>query len=131
MKKTLILTAAAGMLFAASPACAQGIIVKKDGAEIKTATITSGAQKKKWDGRVPDNYLMQVLWYMAITEAEFAVIVAQLKWDTDGDVFKVTKEYQIERSDFQEEIDELMDAGKYFSGWLARDICPPLILPKI
>jgi len=40
MKKTLILTAAAGMLFAASPAFAQGIIVKKDGAEIKTATIS-------------------------------------------------------------------------------------------
>lgn len=39
MKKTLILTAAAGMLFAATPAFAQGIIVKKDGTEIKTATI--------------------------------------------------------------------------------------------
>lgn len=39
MKKTLILTAAAGMLLAASPAFAQGIIVKKDGTEIKTATI--------------------------------------------------------------------------------------------
>ena len=39
MKKTLILTAAAGMLFAASPAFAQGIIAKKDGTEIKTATI--------------------------------------------------------------------------------------------
>ena len=38
MKKTLILTAAAGMLFAASPAFAQGIIVKKDGTEIKTTS---------------------------------------------------------------------------------------------
>ena len=44
MKKTLILTAAAGMLFAASPAFAQGIITKKDGSEIKAATIEVSAK---------------------------------------------------------------------------------------
>lgn len=39
MKKTLILTAAAGMLLAASPVFAQGVIAKKDGSEIKVSTI--------------------------------------------------------------------------------------------
>jgi len=39
MKKTLILTAAAGLLFAAAPAFAQGTIAKKDGAEIKVSAI--------------------------------------------------------------------------------------------
>lgn len=45
MKKTLILTAAAGMLLAASPAFAQGIIVKKDGTEIKTTSKIEVSEK--------------------------------------------------------------------------------------
>ena len=116
-------------------ASVDGLITDKDGRlgilEIKTATITSGAQKMKWDGRIPLNYAEQILWYMAITGAEFAVCVAQLKWDTDGDVFKVTKEYQIEREDFEDDIDELMAAGMEFAGYLERDERPALILPRI
>ena len=45
MKKTLILTAAAGMLLAASPAFAQGIIMKKDGTEIKTTSKIEVSEK--------------------------------------------------------------------------------------
>ena len=51
MKKTLILTVAAGMLFAASPAFAQGIIVKKDGTEINT---TGKITVKEGDYRYTD-----------------------------------------------------------------------------
>ena len=54
MKKTLILTAAAGMLFAASPAFAQGIIVKKDGTEIKTTekiTVSEKGDYRYTDGK--------------------------------------------------------------------------------
>lgn len=45
MKKTLILTAAAAMLLAAPSAFAQGIIVKKDGTEIKTTSKIEVSEK--------------------------------------------------------------------------------------
>ena len=99
--------------------------------EIKTATITSGSQKKKWDGMIPANYMEQILWYLAVTDAEFAVCLAQLKWDDAGDVFKVTKEYQIEREDFLDEIEELMVAGADFAQNLEKDERPALVLPRI
>lgn len=116
-------------------ASVDGLLTKEDGTlgvlEIKTATITSGVQKAKWDGRVPLQYQCQTEWYMAITGAEFAILTAQLKWDTDGDVFKISKEYLIERADVQEDIDMLMEAGQRFRESIERDEAPALVLPRI
>lgn len=100
--------------------------------EIKTATIQGAAQAEKWKDRIPDNYFCQVLWYMAVTEAEFAVLKAQLKYEHgENDVFCMTRHYFIEREDCEDDVEMLMDAGRKFAEYLVRDERPPLILPNI
>lgn len=71
--------------------------------ECKTATITSTAQKHKWEGGIPDNYYCQVLFYMAVLDASFAILKAQLKYNSDvsREPLLVTKHYKIERDDAQ------------------------------
>lgn len=101
--------------------------------EIKTTTIRNPAQKLKWDKKIPSNYYCQVLYYMAILEADFAILTAQLKWDkqdlADSEVFKITKNYRIEREDVQEDIDFLMDKVAEFWEMVRKDERPPLVLP--
>ena len=101
--------------------------------EIKTTTIKNPAQKLKWDKKIPSNYYCQVLYYMAILEADFAILTAQLKWDkqdlADSEVFKITKNYRIEREEVQEDIDFLMDKAAEFWEMIRKDERPPLILP--
>lgn len=100
--------------------------------EIKTATIQSAAQRAKWDaGHIPDNYYLQVLHYMAVMEADFADIKAQLKYDHDGDLMIVTKHYHIERAEVLADIDYLMAEEEKFAATLAGDTPPALMLPEI
>ena len=99
--------------------------------EIKTTTIQSPTQKTKWENRIPDNYYCQVYWYMAVCEAEFAILKAQLKWDNGSDIFLVTRHYQMERKDMQSDIDFLMKSGAEFYEYIKKDIRPPLLLPEI
>ena len=99
--------------------------------EIKTTTIQSPSQKMKWENRIPDNYFCQVLWYLAVTNFDFAVLKAQLKWNYDEDVFCVTKHYFIDREDVAEDIETLMQSAKKFCEYLVRDECPPLVLPSV
>lgn len=51
-----------------------GWLMDRDGRngvlEIKTTEILQSSQKKKWDNRVPDNYYIQVLHYLMVTEFE-------------------------------------------------------------
>ena len=99
--------------------------------EIKTTEILSAGQRAKWKDRIPDNYFCQVLFYMAVIEADFAVLKAQIKTVIDDDVRLETKHYKIERSDVQEDIDYLMTACKDFWQYVKDDKEPPLILPEI
>ena len=100
--------------------------------EIKTANIINPDQKLKWKNRIPDNYYIQVLWYMGVVEAEFAVLKAQLKWDNGDSVFCVTKHYRIELEDVQPDIDLLFNAGeKFYKYYVESDKMPPLVLPQI
>lgn len=99
--------------------------------EIKTATISSQSQKAKWDGKIPDNYYCQLLWYMGVTEAQFADLKAQLKWERDGDIFLVTKHFHVEREEVEDDIQYLLGKGEEFYSYVQRGICPPLVLPEI
>lgn len=99
--------------------------------EIKTTEILSAGQRAKWKDRIPDNYFCQVLFYMAVIEADFAVLKAQIKTVIDGDVRLETKHYKIERSDVQEDIDYLMTACKDFWQYVKDDKEPPLVLPSL
>lgn len=99
--------------------------------EIKTTEILRAGQREKWKDQIPMNYYCQVCFYMAVMEADFAVLKAQLKTDFGGDVRLETRHYHIERSEVQEDIDYLMQKGADFWEYVKNDTRPPLILPEI
>lgn len=113
---------------------ADGMLKDPDGRhgiwECKTTNITSSASRDKWDGKIPTNYLYQLLHGMLITGAEFAVLKAQLRSQyTDGNVLHVTKHYFFERSDYYDEIAELREKERKFWECVVNDEKPALILP--
>lgn len=99
--------------------------------EIKTTEILRSMQKEKWKDRIPDNYYCQVCFYMAVMEADFAVLKAELRTEFGGDIQLHTKHYRIERSEVQDDIDYLMQKGTEFWEYVKSDTRPPLILPEI
>lgn len=101
--------------------------------EIKTGNIISNAQREKWNKQIPSQYFCQVLWYMAVTEAEFAIVKAQLKHkkQEENEPYISTRHYLIEREKVQEDIEFLMEKAEEFYGYIERDEEPPLILPMI
>ena len=112
-----------------------GWLVDKDGRlgvlEIKTTSILQSMQRERWHDRIPDNYYVQVLHYMAVMEADFACLKAQLKFDYDGDIVLTTRHYWLERKDAEGDIEYLMQAEKQFSEQLRGDKCPALLLPEV
>lgn len=99
--------------------------------EIKTTNILQSMQREKWNHRIPDNYYIQVLHYLMVTEFDFAVLKAQLKYDYDGDIFLTTKHYLIEREEVQEDIEFLEKAERKFFECIKEDRQPNLVLPVI
>ena len=112
-----------------------GWLIDQDGRkgilEIKTTNILNSMQKEKWKNRLPDNYYIQVLHYLMITEYDFAVLKAQLKFDFNGELMFQTKHYHIERADVQEDIDYLEEAERKFWEQVQSKKRPDLILPEI
>lgn len=112
-----------------------GWLIDQDGRkgvwECKTTNILQSMQKEKWNHRIPDNYYIQLLHYLLITEFDFAVLKAQLKYEFDGDVFLQTRHYKIERSEVQADIDFLESAEKKFWKQVQERKRPDLILPDI
>lgn len=101
--------------------------------EIKTATIQSKAQKEKWQGnRIPQNYYAQVLFYMLITEASFAYLKAQLKYEIEAEeVLLHTKHYRIDRCDVEDELQYLEEKCREFDECVRTRTRPIVILPDI
>lgn len=99
--------------------------------EIKTTNISQSLQKEKWKNRIPDNYYIQVLHYLIVTDFDFVILKAQLKYDFNGDVMLNTRHYKIEREDVLEDIKYLIKAEKEFSEYIKNDVKPPLVLPAI
>ena len=112
-----------------------GWLIDRDGRkgvwECKTTNILQSMQKEKWNHQIPDNYYIQVLHYLMVTEFDFAILKAQLKYDYAGDIYLQTKHYKIERSDVLEDLKILEDAEKKFWKQVQDDKKPPLILPNI
>lgn len=99
--------------------------------EVKTTEILQSMQKERWNQKIPMNYYCQVLFYMAVVEADFAVVKAQLKTVFDGVPYLQTKHYPIERADVQDDIDYMMAKGAEFWEYVKRDERPPLVLPDV
>lgn len=99
--------------------------------EIKTTNILQSMQKEKWKDRVPDNYYIQLIHYLMVTEFEFAVLKAQLRFDYGGDIVLNTRHYFIERSEVEADIKYLQNAETTFWKQLQTGHKPALILPDI
>lgn len=104
---------------------------KKGILEIKTTEILQSMQKEKWKDRIPDNYYCQCLFYMAVAEADFCILKAQLKTVFDGVPYLQTRHYRLNREDVQEDIDYLMQEGEKFWRKVKNEVRPPLVLPEI
>ena len=97
--------------------------------EIKTTNILQSMQREKWNEKIPDNYYIQILWYLMVTEYDFAVLVAQLKMDYKDGLRKLTKHYFIERDEVEEDIEYMAAEGEAFWELVKADREPGLILP--
>ena len=65
--------------------------------ECKTTNIVNSLVRDKWNGSIPQHYYCQCLFYMAVLEADFCVLKAQLKSEFDGEVRIDTRHYFFER----------------------------------
>ena len=88
-------------------------------------------QKEKWRGKIPDNYYIQLLHNLFVTEFEFAVLKAQLKYNYNGDILLHTKHYFIERAEVEEDIEYLINQEEKFWRSVVEGKEPPLILPML
>ena len=98
--------------------------------EIKTATITNATQSAKWkDEHIPDNYFCQVVFYLGVTGWDYVDLRANLKYEyPDKPLWIVTKDYHIERSEVEEDIEIVMQKAANFAYLLKHDITPPTLL---
>lgn len=100
--------------------------------EIKTTTIQNASQKAKWQEGIPQNYYCQVLHYLMVTGADFAILKAKIRWDIpDAEPFANIKHYRIERAEVEEDLEFLENSEKEFSRLIKEDRPPALILPEI
>ena len=99
--------------------------------EIKTTNILQSMQREKWRDQIPDNYYIQVLHYLLVTEYEFVELRAQLKSVWQDQIRLETKDYHIERSDVEEDIEILRQAEEEFWQKVLKRQQPNLILPEI
>lgn len=99
--------------------------------EIKTTNILQSMQKEKWKNKLPDNYYVQCIHYLMITGYSFVELVAQLKSDFNGEIYKQTKHYHIERSEVEEDIKFLESSERKFWKNVQEKKRPALLLPEI
>lgn len=99
--------------------------------EIKTTEILRSIQNESWNnGIIPDNYYYQVLHYMNVMDAEFAVLKAQLKYVySDGDIKTVCRHYTLEREQCENDIKHLQQKEiQFWNDYVLTDTQPPLIV---
>lgn len=101
--------------------------------ECKTTEIVSSMSKKKWAGKIPDNYYCQLLHYLLVREdCEFAHLTALLTFKfEDKELYQQIKNYHIERADIADDIAYLAEKESEFYESLKSGRCPALILPDL
>ena len=88
-------------------------------------------QKEKWKNRLPDNYYIQILHYLMVTEFDFAILKAQLKSEFNGEIYLQTKHYYIDRAEVEEDIKFLESSERTFWKQVQERKRPGLILPEV
>lgn len=99
--------------------------------EIKTTEILQSMQREKWNKQVPDNYYVQLLHYMLVLEADFAILKAQLKYDFDGNIYLGTRHYYFDCVDVEEDLRILEAHEREFWKHTQEGTQPATILPEI
>ena len=99
--------------------------------EIKTTEIMNPSQWEKWDGRIPDNYYVQVLHQLMSTGYDFAILKAQIKYCKGGTPALSTRHYTIERTEAQEDMEWLAEQEQRFWDCVIHDRRPNRVLPEI
>lgn len=79
--------------------------------EIKTSTPNGKLGWAKWDGRVPDNYMTQILHQMLATGWDFVDLLASLE-NMDGDLSIRT--YRFERTELTDDLAWLLEREEDF-----------------
>lgn len=108
-----------------------GLLVEKETGlrgiyECKTTTLLNSVSKEKWNEKVPDNYFIQLLHGLMVTNLDFAIINALLIF-SDG--YQQIRNYRFNRADHIEDIAYLKE--KETSFWLdnvENRVKPPLII---
>lgn len=101
--------------------------------EIKTCTIQNPAQWDEWENRIPDAYYIQVLHQLAATGRAFAMLCACLRYypKSDTELRMQIRHYRIDRTDVQDDMDQLIKKEIVFWKMVKAKQEPALILPEI
>lgn len=99
--------------------------------EVKTSTIFASMHREKWADKIPQNYYIQVLHYLAVTGYEYAILKAHLiSSDDDGNKRITTKHYYIDAEDVKEDIDFLIEKETEFWQSVKDKKRPMPLLPE-
>lgn len=106
--------------------------------EVKTTTIRRQIDWEKWTNQIPMNYFCQLLHYFLCREDfKFAVLKARIKEliKTNNSIFNeqkvCTRHYFIDRSEYEADLEMLLEKEIEFWGYVQRDERPPLLLPEL
>ena len=88
-------------------------------------------QREKWKGRIPDNYYIQVVHYLLVTDYDFVELRAQLKSVWGEEIRLSTRDYHIEREEVLDDIEYLKNKEEEFWADVIEKRRPALILPEI
>jgi len=96
--------------------------------EIKTARPRNAVDWDNWNGRIPQQYYLQILHQFIATGYKFAYLSAELvKRDDNSEI----RNYFIERKDCEWDIETLKQAEIKFWRYVESETEPNLLLPKI
>ena len=99
--------------------------------EIKTTNIQQSLQREKWRNRIPDNYYIQVLHYLLVTNYDFVVVCAHLRTNWGGEKRATVEHYIIERAEVQDDLDMLLREEKKFWERVESGRKPHRVLPEM
>lgn len=111
-----------------------GLLIDKNGRlgilEVKTTNILQSMQQEKWkDGHLPDNYYIQCLHQLVVSQAEFVCLKVQMKYKYGSDISTTCKHYFIERKEVEEDLEYLeKELTTFWEENFLKNIEPNLVI---